>query len=139
MLILQPQLNDYLNIYGNWNNRRQLQLIAVILGQLTELVQNMVPVFHGLIRKSAEERNTREIEAARDTWSQKWAILNKHLKRNEYVGGANFTMADIPIGPIAYRWYELPIEREEYPDLYRWYKKLCDRSAFKKHIMTGLS
>jgi len=107
--------------------------------QLTELVQNMVPVFHGLIRKSAEERNTREIESARDTWSQKWAILNKHLKRNEYVGGANFTMADIPIGPIAYRWYELPIEREEYPDLYRWYKKLCDRSSFKKHIMTGLS
>ena len=107
--------------------------------QLTELVENMVPVFHGLIRKSAQERNIKEIDAARYTWSQKWAILNKHLKHNEYVGGAKFTMADIPIGPIAYRWYELPIEREEYPHLYRWYKKLCDRPAFQKHIMTGLS
>ena len=107
--------------------------------QLTELVNDMVPVFHGLIRKPPEERDMDAIEAARISWSGKWAILNDHLSRNAWVGGDSFTMADIPIGPIAYRWFELPIEREEFPNLRRWYDALCDRPAFRKHVMTGLS
>ena len=74
-----------------------------------------------------------------DDWAGKWAILDDHLSRNTYVGGNSFTMADIPIGPIAYRWYELPIKREEFANLKRWYDALCGRPAFRKHIMTGLS
>ena len=107
--------------------------------QLTELVMDMVPVFHGLIRKPSEERDMDAINAARDDWAGKWAILDDHLSRNTYVGGNSFTMADIPIGPIAYRWYELPIKREEFANLKRWYDTLCGRPAFRKHIMTGLS
>lgn len=107
--------------------------------QLTELVMDMVPVFHGLIRKPPEERDMDGINAARDNWAGKWAILDDHLSRNTYVGGNSFTMADIPIGPIAYRWYELPIKREEFVNLKRWYDTLCGRPAFRKHIMTGLS
>ncbi|MAJ91904.1 MAG: glutathione S-transferase family protein [Rhodospirillaceae bacterium] len=107
--------------------------------QLTELVMDMVPVFHGLVRKPSEERDMDGINAARDNWAGKWAILDDHLSRNTYVGGNSFTMADIPIGPIAYRWYELPIKREEFANLKRWYDTLCGRPAFRKHIMTGLS
>ena len=107
--------------------------------QLTELVHGMVPVFHGLIRKSAEERDMDAINAARDDWAGKWRILDDHLSRNAYVGGDSFTIADIPIGPLAYRWYELPIEREEFANLKRWYDLICARPAFQKHCMTGLS
>jgi glutathione S-transferase len=107
--------------------------------QLTELVHCMVPVFHGLIRKSPEERNMDAINASRDDWAARWAILDDHLSRNTYVGGDVFTIADIPIGPIAYRWYELPIEREDFANLKRWYDALCERRPFRKHVMTGLS
>ena len=107
--------------------------------QLTELVHGMVPVFHGLIRKSAEERDMDAINAARDDWAGKWRILDDHLSRNLYVGGETFTIADIPIGPLAYRWYELPIEREDFTHLKRWYDLICTRPAFQKHCMTGLS
>ncbi|CAN0473184.1 unnamed protein product [Discosporangium mesarthrocarpum] len=107
--------------------------------QLTELVHGMVPVFHGLIRKSAEERDMDAINTARDDWAAKWRILDDHLSRNAYVGGDSFTMGDIPIGPLAYRWYELPIEREEFTHLKRWYDLICARPAFQKHCMTGLS
>ena len=107
--------------------------------QLTELVDSMVPVFHGLIRKSEKERDLDSINIARDIWSKKWRILDDHLSRNQYVGSDQFTMADIPIGPIAYRWYELPIMREDFKNLRRWYDSLCARPAFQKHIMTGLS
>lgn len=107
--------------------------------QLTELANGMVPVFHGLIRKSAEERDMDAINAARDEWAAKWRILDDHLSRNAYVGGDSFTMADIPIGPTAYRWYELPIEREDFVHLKRWYDLICARPLFRKHCMTGLS
>ncbi|MEC9207581.1 MAG: glutathione binding-like protein, partial [Pseudomonadota bacterium] len=107
--------------------------------QLTELVGDMVPVFHGLIRKPPEERDMDVINAARDSWAGKWAILDDHLSRNDYVGGNRFTMADIPIAPLAYRWYELPIEREEFGNLKRWYKAMCARPAFQKHVMIGLT
>lgn len=107
--------------------------------QLTELVHGMVPVFHGLIRKPPEELDMDAINAARNDWAAKWAILDEHLSRNAYVGGDSFTMADIPIGPIAYRWYELPIEREDFGNLKRWYDAMCERPAFREHVMTGLS
>ena len=107
--------------------------------QLSELVHGMVPVFHGLIRKSPEERDMDAINAARDDWAAKWRILDDHLSRNSYIGGDTFTIADIPIGPLAYRWYELPIEREDFTHLQRWYDAICARPAFQKHCMTGLS
>ena len=107
--------------------------------QLTELAGDMVPVFHGLIRKPPEERDMDVINVARDSWAGKWAILDDHLSRNDYVGGNRFTMADIPIAPLAYRWYELRIEREEFGNLKRWYKTICARPAFQKHVMIGLT
>lgn len=107
--------------------------------QLSELASGMVPVFHGLIRKSSEERDMDAINAARDVWAAKWRILDDHLSRHTYVGGDSFTMADIIIGPSAYRWYELPIEREEFANLKRWYDLICARPAFRKHVMTGLN
>jgi glutathione S-transferase len=30
----------------------------------------------------------------------------------------HLTVADIPLGCVAYRWYALPIERPELPNLY---------------------
>lgn len=107
--------------------------------QLTELVHGMVPVFHGLIRKPAEERDMDAIAAGRDNWAKKWRILDNHLSRSTYIGGDSFTIADIPVGPLAYRWYELPIERESFTHLKRWYDLICARPAFQKHCMTGLS
>lgn len=107
--------------------------------QLTELANGMIPVFHGLIRFPPEERDMDAINTARDDWAAKWRILDDHLSRNTYIGGDSFSMADIPIGPTAYRWYELPIEREDFTHLKRWYDLICARPAFKKHCMTGLS
>ena len=86
-----------------------------------------------------EERDMDAINAARNDWAAKWRILDDHLSRNTYIGGDNFTIADIPIGPLAYRWYELPIEREDFTHLQRWYDAICARPAFQKHCMTGLS
>ncbi len=44
-------------------------------------------------------------------------------------------MADIPYGPLAYRYFNMDIERPELPMVTEWYERLCQRPAFQKHVM----
>ena len=48
-------------------------------------------------------------------------------------------MGDIPLGIAVYRWFELPIERENYPALKAWYDRLTAREPFRKNDMIGLT
>lgn len=106
--------------------------------QLTSLNGLMVPVFHPLVRLPSDQRDPDAIAAAVEAWGTAWKMLDAHLSRNEWIGGADFTMADIPIGPLAYRWYELDIRRPDLPHLARWYEAVCARPAYRSNVMTGL-
>jgi glutathione S-transferase len=50
-----------------------------------------------------------------------------------------FTMADIPLGVTAYRWFNLEIERPPTPNLEAWYERLCARSPYRATVMLPLS
>ncbi len=56
-----------------------------------------------------------------------------------YLSGDAFGIGDIPLGCLAYAWFNLPIERPELPHLQRWYQSLTQRIAFQKVIAIGLS
>jgi glutathione S-transferase len=49
------------------------------------------------------------------------------------------TLGDIPLGVWAYRWFNLPIERPKFANFDAWYKRLCERPAYQKHIMIPLT
>ncbi len=107
--------------------------------QLSTAAAAMVPVFQPLIRHKPEQRDMAAIAAGRDRWAEVMSRLDTALGRSAYVSGASFTICDIPVGIISYRWFELPIERENQPNLKRWYDALSQRPGFKKHIAIGLS
>jgi hypothetical protein len=50
-----------------------------------------------------------------------------------------FDLGDIPLGVWAYRWFNLPIERPKFANFDAWYKRLCERPAYQKHIMIPLT
>jgi glutathione S-transferase len=58
---------------------------------------------------------------------------------NKYLGGARFTMGDIPAGCFVQRWFALPIERPDLPHLKAWHERLAKRPAFAKHIMIKMT
>ncbi len=99
----------------------------------------MAPVFQGLIRTKPEDRNMAAIKASRDRWSKAVAIVDRYLGESEYLAGPRFTIGDIPVGIMTYRWFSLDIERENYPNAKRWYDALCQRPAYKKHIMITMT
>ena len=103
------------------------------------LAPAVYPVFWGLIRTKPEDRDWDAINAGRDRLAAAFAILDRHLAGRDYVGGTNFTAADIPVGVVAYRWFEMDIKREDYPDLKQWYDRLGQLSEFREHVMSGLA
>jgi glutathione S-transferase len=95
-------------------------------------------VFWGLVRTPPEERDLDAIARSRDETEQVMGMLNDHLADAVYVAGDAFSMGDIPLGVMAYRWFNLEIERKEFPHLTRWYQSLTERGGFAEHVMIGL-
>ena len=107
--------------------------------QQTVVNPGLFPVFYNLLRMKPPERDMAAVKAGRDKLSAAMAILDKHLTKNDFVVGPRFSMGDIPLGIAVYRWYEMAIEREDYPALKKWFDRLTARPAFQKNVMFGLS
>jgi glutathione S-transferase len=108
--------------------------------QLNSLNEAFTPMFHGLVREAPEHRNAQEIEKSRANTERHLAMLDRHLERSRFVAGETFTVADIPVGIYAYRWYTFEgIERRPLPSLERWYDELRQRPPYRTHVMVGLA
>jgi glutathione S-transferase len=107
--------------------------------QLSVVGPAMMPIVVGLIRTPPEKRDQAAIAAARDKLATAMKMLDSFLGRSDYVAGASFTVGDIPVGIMTYRWYTFEIKREDFPNLKRWYERLSTRPGFKKHVMIGLT
>ncbi|MCZ6593222.1 MAG: glutathione S-transferase [Alphaproteobacteria bacterium] len=96
------------------------------------------PVFHGLIRTSLENRDMEAITAAAKSTGEILAILDDWLADRDFVCGDAFTMGDIPVGFVLYRWYALDVERPERPNVRAWYERLTERPGYREYIMIPL-
>ena len=99
----------------------------------------MRPLFWGLIRTKPEERNLTELEKTRIQMSSILNILDDQLKSSTWVAGDHFTIADLPLALIAFRWFNLPIEREEFQHLSRWFKQIELRPGYIKYASAPLT
>jgi glutathione S-transferase len=103
--------------------------------QVTTVSPAMIPVFRGMIRTRAEDRDMDAIETGRASLTAKMAIINDELADRSFLTGDDFNMGDIPLGIAVWRWFNMPIEREDYPHLKRWCDALCERPGYREHIM----
>ena len=100
---------------------------------------NVRPVFQTLVRTPPEKRDMALVETHRKLLAANWQIVEAQLAGRDYVTGASFTVADIPLGVAAYRWFNLPLERPASPNVERWYARLTGRPAFKEYCMLPLT
>ena len=103
--------------------------------QQTVLLPPMTTVFWNLIRTPPEQRDIPAVTEAAKQCNKAFAILDKHLAAHPYVGGSHFTVGDIPVGAMTYRWYALDVEHEELPHLRAWYERLVERPTYREHVM----
>jgi glutathione S-transferase len=108
--------------------------------QLSTPLRPVTIAFQGLIRTPPEARDPQAIAAAVQEANAAFGILDAHLAAQPFVAGAAFTMGDIPVGALAYRWLALTgIERPPFPALTAWQARLATRIAFRRHVMLPLS
>jgi len=62
-------------------------------------------------------------------------VRTEPAQRDQYVAGAEFTMGDIPLGAVAYRYFNVESQRPSFPNIEAWYSRLCERPAYQKHVM----
>lgn len=101
----------------------------------TEPFPTAVAIFFGLVRTEPENRDAGFIEQKAEELGKTLAILDQHLAKNKFVTGDDFTMGDIPLGCLVYRYYNFDIERPSFPNLERWYNELKERQPYQEHVM----
>lgn len=100
-----------------------------------ECYRKAEPVWIGNVLTPPAARDPATLKAARDVLSQAVSILDRRLGESRHVAGDAITIADLPLAILAFRWFEMPIEREDYPNLRRWYLAIAERAAFRKNVI----
>jgi glutathione S-transferase len=91
-------------------------------------------IFWQLIRTPVEKRDIPGVEAALKAAADIFKIADDALASRPYMGGSNFSMGDIPFGCFVNRWFGLPIQRPDHPNLARYFERLKSRPAFREHV-----
>jgi glutathione S-transferase len=94
----------------------------------------MFGAFWGLIRTPPEKRDQAAIKASQAKSTDAMIILDAQLANMRYVAGDSFSMGDIPVGVMAYRFWEIVPERPPLPHLQRWYAEIAARPAFQAQV-----
>ena len=95
------------------------------------------PIFWPLVRTAPKDVDLAAVHAAVMSLGKKFDIAEAQLGRHTYLCGDDLTLADIQLGHVLYRYFDIAIERPRHPALERYYHLLTTRPAFKTHVMVS--
>jgi glutathione S-transferase len=102
--------------------------------QLTVAAPAIFGAFWGLIRTPPEKRDHAAIAESQKKTTEAMKIFDAHLSKRAYAAGENFSMGDIPVGIMVYRFRQLVPDRPALPNLERWYAQIEKRPGFRDHV-----
>ncbi len=95
------------------------------------------PIFWRLVRTPSRERDMAAIGRSVDALVATLRIAEERLSEHTYLAGDDFTLADIQLGHLLYRYYDIAISRPPYPALCRYYDALIARQGYRDHVMVS--
>jgi len=102
--------------------------------QLTVAAPAIFGAFWGLIRTPPEKRDHAAIAESQKKTTEAMKIFDANLSKRAYAAGENFSMGDIPVGIMVYRFRQLVPDRPALPNLERWYAQIEKRPGFRDHV-----
>ena len=91
-------------------------------------------LFWGYYRTPEGRRDQRRIDSALQGCDAHFRLLDTHLASRPFLGGSEFSLADIPIGSSLYRYFEMGIEVPRHQHVDAWHARLSQRPAFQAQI-----
>lgn len=104
-------------------------------GKVTMTAAFTRPIFWEMLRAPGSKRDENALAKAFEQFDRLLDMLEEQLDGRSFVVGDRLTTADIAIGHLLYRYHEIDIPRQERPVLSRYYAALCERPAYREHVM----
>lgn len=95
------------------------------------------PIFWRVVRTAPQDRDQARIDAAMADLAKVFDIAEAQLSRHRHLAGDALTLADIQLGHVLFRYFDIPIRRADHPALRRYYETLTIRPAFREHVMVS--
>lgn len=102
---------------------------------LATLQPRFIKLFWSFYRTPENARNSNEIQMAADECDSCFRIMNDVLADSPYLGGENYSLADIPAGTSLYRYFEMGLDVPRHSNVVEWYSRLRGRPSFRRQIM----
>ncbi|MCE8419913.1 glutathione S-transferase [Rhodovulum sulfidophilum] len=96
-------------------------------------------LFWNLVRCTQETRDETAMLRGQKQCADLMRVADEALAERPWLSGEILGIGDIPLGCIAYAWFNMPIERPGLPALESWYDRLSQREAYRKAVMTELT
>ena len=103
--------------------------------QQTTLLSPMTTIFWGRAR-APEKFSKTDINEAIEQANHMWTIVSNRLQGRKWLLGDNFSLSEVCMGALAWRWFSLVSEAERGSDqnLENWFANLSARPAYNEHI-----
>ncbi len=94
-----------------------------------------VPIFWARVRTPAAKRDAAALAAGIARFEAMLDRLEAQLSLAPYVAGDAFTVADIVVGHVLFRWFEIDVPRHPRRGVEAYYARLTERPAYRAHVM----
>lgn len=94
-------------------------------------------VFWGFYRTPEAQRDSAAIQKSIERCSQHFLLLNHWLRAKPFLCGDSLSLADIAVGTVLFRYFELEIEKPVIPKVEAWYQRLQQRAAYRDNVMVS--
>ena len=92
---------------------------------------------HGHFKLYAPDRIAYATDRYRNETLRLYGVLDRQLAQNEYVAGADYSIADMACFPWIQTWKAQEIDLEAFPDLKRWYGRVKQRPGLRRGMDVG--
>lgn len=92
-------------------------------------------IFFAFYRTPEKDRDWSVINRGIEQSSKHFQFLNHWLEGKPYMLGESLSLADITVGAILFRYYNIDIERPKLPNVEAWHERLKERPAYREHVM----
>jgi glutathione S-transferase len=93
-----------------------------------------INLFWDFVRTPVPQHDKARIERGIAATVKCLGMMEQRLRQAPFLGGPQFTYADIVAGVAMYRWTTMAIERPALPGIEAWHGRLLERAAFRKAV-----
>ena len=94
-------------------------------------------VFWQLVRTAPQDRSQTIVDSGVEGLKLLMPRLDARLGDGPYLGGDDLCFADIMAGHLLFRYYTVPFERADTPNVDAYYQRLKQRPAYREHVMVS--